>query len=78
MVPGMSHGTGTTGVENFDVDTRALIEQWKHTGKAPDTLVMDHYKDGKKVGQRLVCQYPKVAMYKGGGNSEDAGSFSCK
>jgi len=78
MVPGMNHGVGTNGTENFNVDSLALIEQWKQTGKAPDQLVMDHYKDGKQVGRRLVCQYPQIAKYKGGGNPEDPASFECK
>src|SRR5579872_1462679 len=78
MVPGMSHGVGTTGVENFNVDTLALIEQWKLTGQAPNQLVMDHYKDGKQVGRRLVCQYPQIARYKGSGGAEDPASFECK
>jgi feruloyl esterase len=78
MVPGMTHGVGTTGAENFNVDTLALIEQWRQTGKAPGQLVMDHYKDGKQVGRRLVCQYPAIARYKGSGNPEDPTSFECK
>ncbi|HEY7334186.1 MAG TPA: tannase/feruloyl esterase family alpha/beta hydrolase [Bryobacteraceae bacterium] len=78
MVPGMGHGVGTTGAENFNVDTLALIEQWKQTGKAPDQLIVSHYKDGKDVGQRLVCQYPQIAVYKGSGNTEAPSSFECK
>jgi feruloyl esterase len=78
MVPGMNHGVGATGAENFNVDTLALIEEWKQTGKAPDQLVMGHYKDGKEVGRRLVCQYPQIARYKGSGNPEDPASFDCK
>jgi feruloyl esterase len=78
MVPGMGHGVGTTGAENFNVDTLALIEQWKQTGRAPDQLVMSHYKDGKEVGKRLVCQYPQIAFYKGSGNTEDPSSFACR
>jgi feruloyl esterase len=74
----MTHGVGTTGAENFNVDTLALIEQWRQTGKAPGQLVMDHYKDGKQVGRRLVCQYPAIARYKGSGNPEDPTSFECK
>ena len=50
----------------------------EETGKAPDQLVMDHYKDGKQVGRRLVCQYPQIAKYKGTGNAEDPASFECK
>jgi feruloyl esterase len=78
MVPGMGHGLGTAGAENFYVDTLALIEQWKQTGQAPDQLVVSHYKDGKEVGQRLVCQYPQIAFYKGSGNPENPTSFECR
>ena len=78
MVPGMGHGGGTTGAENFNYDPLATIEQWKQTGKAPEELVVNHYKDGMQVGKRLVCQYPKIANYKGSGNTEDPASFVCK
>jgi feruloyl esterase len=78
MVPGMGHGAGTAGEENFNYDALNVIEQWKQTGKAPEELIFDHYKDGKQVGQRLVCQYPKVPTYKGSGNTEDPTSFVCK
>jgi feruloyl esterase len=78
MVPGMGHGPGTNGVENFNFDALSLIEQWKETGKAPDQLIVSHFKDGKDVGTRLVCQYPQVAIYKGGGNAEDSANYSCK
>jgi feruloyl esterase len=78
MVPGMGHGPGTTGEENFNYDALGVIEQWKQTGKAPEELIFDHYKNGMMVGKRLVCQYPKVPMYKGNGNSEEASSFVCK
>jgi feruloyl esterase len=78
MVPGMAHGVGTTGAENFSFDALAMLEAWKQTGKAPEELVVSHYKNGMEVGKRLVCQYPKVAIYKGSGNTEDPASFSCK
>jgi feruloyl esterase len=78
MVPGMGHGTGTTGIENFNYDPLATIEQWKQTGKAPDELIVGHYKNGMETGKRLVCQYPRVATYKGSGNTEDPASFACK
>jgi feruloyl esterase len=78
MVPGMGHGPGTTGPDNYNFDALAIVEQWKQTGKAPDTLIVSHFKEGMEVGKRLVCQYPQVAMYKGSGNTEDAASYSCK
>jgi len=78
MVPGMGHGPGTNGVENFNFDALALIEQWKEHGTAPDQLVVEHYKDGKRIGTRLVCQFPQVATYKGTGDAENSASYSCK
>ena len=57
MVPGMGHGLGTTGAENFNADTLALIEQWKKTNNAPNQLVVDRFKDGKQLGQLVVCPY---------------------
>src|SRR5262245_34148175 len=78
MVPGMGHGPGTTGPDNYNFDSLGIVEQWKQTGSAPDTLIVGHFKDGMEVGKRLVCQYPQVAMYKGSGNAEDAASYSCK
>ena len=61
MVPGMGHGPGTGGAENFDFDALSLIEQWKERGQAPDTLTMALFRDGTNVGTRLVCQYPRIA-----------------
>ena len=78
MVPGMGHGPGTTGAENFNFDALALIEQWKERGKAPDQLIVSHYKNGMEVGRRLVCQYPQIALYKEGGSPEDPASYTCK
>jgi feruloyl esterase len=78
MVPGMGHGPGTAGDENFNFDALGVIEQWKETGKAPDTLIVSHFKNGMEVGKRLVCQYPQVTMYRGSGNTEDTASYACK
>jgi len=79
MVPGMGHGPGTGGAENFDFDALSLIEQWREGSVVPDELTVAHYKDGKRVGSRLVCQYPRIAFYKGGGlNPDDPSSFECR
>jgi feruloyl esterase len=78
MVPAMGHGPGTNGAENFNFDALSVIEQWREHGTAPDQLIVDHFKDGKKVGTRLVCQYPQVATYRGSGDVESPASYSCK
>ena len=78
MVPGMGHGPGTNGDDNFNFSALDVIEEWKKTGKAPETLIVTHFKNGMEVGKRLVCQYPLVATYKGRGNTEDPASFACR
>jgi hypothetical protein len=78
MVPGMGHGPGTTGAENFNFDALSLIEQWKEHSSAPDQLIVSHFKDGLDIGKRLVCQYPLVATYGGSGSAEAPASYSCK
>ena len=78
MVPGMGHGPGTNGAENFNFDALTLVEQWHEQNRAPDQLIVQHYKDGRQVGTRLVCQYPQVAVYKGTGDAENSTSYSCK
>ncbi len=78
MVPGMGHGPGTNGAENFNFDALRVIEDWKEHGHAPDQLLVDHYKEGKQIGTRLVCQYPHVAVYNGTGDAENSASYTCK
>jgi feruloyl esterase len=79
MVPGMGHGPGTGGAENFDFDALSLIEQWRELGVVPDQLVVGHYKDGTRVGARLVCQYPRIAYYRGSTfDPENPTSFECR
>ena len=78
MVPGMGHGPGTTGAENFNFDALGLIEQWREAGRAPDQLIVSHFRNGMEIGKRLVCQYPQIAMYKGSGDQEVASSYTCR
>ena len=78
MVPGMGHGPGTTGKENFNFNALDIIERWRTTGQAPDQLVVAHYQDGAEVGSRLVCRYPQMPRYRGSGNIEVPASFVCR
>jgi Tannase and feruloyl esterase len=78
MVPGMGHGLGKNGAENFDADPMDLIVQWQEHGVVPDQLIVTHYRNGVEVGKRLVCQYPLIAYYNGGGNTEDPASYRCR
>ena len=78
MVPGMEHGPGTNGAENFNFNALELLTAWKENAAAPDQLVVTHYKDGVEVGKRLICQYPGISVYRGTGNAEDPANFTCR
>ena len=79
MVPGMGHGPGTGGAENFDFDALSLIEQWKENGVAPDELIVGHYKDGKRVGLAAGVPVPAHRLLPGRRPQPDEpSSFECR
>ena len=92
MVPGMQHCGGGPGPNSFgqwsfahgdpmhDVD--AALERWVEEGVAPDQIIATKYKTGSDpasgiVRTRPLCAYPKVAQWKGSGNTDDAANFAC-
>jgi feruloyl esterase len=76
MVPGMGHCGGGDGPASFDMLT--ALEQWVEKGKAPDAIPAAHLTNGQPDRTRILCPYPKVATYKGSGDTNDASSFVCK
>ena len=54
-----------------------VIEQWVEKGKAPDQITGSYFDDGKLVRTRPLCAYPKVAVYKGTGDTDKAENFVC-
>jgi feruloyl esterase len=75
MVPGMGHCAGGTGPDQFD--TLKALDAWVETGKPPDSIIATRMKDGAADRTRPLCPYPKVAVYRGIGSSDDAASFVC-
>jgi hypothetical protein len=77
LVPGMAHCSGGPATDSFDALT--AIQNWVEKDTAPDTITA---KAGAMTPwpnrTRPLCVYPKVAVYKGTGSIEDAGSFTCQ
>jgi tannase/feruloyl esterase len=78
MVPDLLHCLGGTNPSTYQFDTVGLLRQWKAAGKAPDQIVLTHFLYGREDRKRLVCAYPRVATYKGSGNTGDPGNYTCK
>jgi feruloyl esterase len=80
MAPGMDHCVGGAGPSTFDM-TKPLVD-WVERDKAPEMILAAHLPDTAGAAHvpdrtRPLCAYPKVAKYKGSGNTDDASSFIC-
>jgi feruloyl esterase len=81
MAAGSSGCPGFSKAEDFD--TLKAVQEWVEKGTAPDKIILTRRdqarfgEQGKALGTRPVCAYPKIAMYKGSGDARDAANFAC-
>jgi feruloyl esterase len=73
MVPGFVHCE-----DRGEFEMVREVEHWIETGQAPDRIIGSRVRDGKVVGTRLLCAYPKVATYRGSGNPDHHGNYTCQ
>lgn len=77
LVPGMGHCSGGPATDSFDPLT--ALQAWVENGVAPDAMVGQAGPTTPWSGRtRPLCAYPKVPVYKGTGNTEEASSFVCQ
>jgi tannase/feruloyl esterase len=76
MAPGMAHCSGGSGPNSFDM--LAAMEEWVERGIAPEQIVATHSTNGVVDRLRPLCAYPKVAVYRGKGDTNDAANFACR
>lgn len=92
LVPGMEHclgGPGASAFGQFGIETDKgpkyglfdSLQDWVEKGSPAGDVVATKYEgEGgarKAVLTRPLCAYPKVAKYKGSGETNDAASFTC-
>lgn len=82
-VPGMAHCAGGPATDRFDA-FGALVA-WVERDEAPTALIASARADNpelpanwSKTRTRPLCDWPKVARYRGTGNLESAASFVCE
>jgi hypothetical protein len=77
LAPGVGHcggGPGPPPSGQFDA-----VVRWVEEGKAPDTLdAVRRDQTGAVIRSRPLCQYPRVARYKGKGSTDAAENFECR
>jgi len=68
--------------EDADHDVVLALDRWVEKGKAPDRIIATGYVDGNPTkGVAMthpLCPYPRVAHYKGMGDTKDAANFVCE
>jgi feruloyl esterase len=92
LVPGLYHCAGGPGANGFgtsspasaqdaDHDVVSAVVKWAEQGAAPEKIVATKYVEGAPAKgiafQRPLCPWPLAARYKGTGESNDAGNWSC-
>jgi feruloyl esterase len=82
-VPGMTHCGGGPATDRFDA-FGALVA-WVEQGTAPGDLIAEVRADNadlpaswSKTRSRPLCDWPKIARYRGTGDLESAASFVCE
>jgi Tannase and feruloyl esterase len=76
MAPGTTHCAGGPGPSTFDM--QSALEAWVEKGVAPEQINATHLTNGVVDRLRPLCAYPKVATYKGKGDTNDAANFECR
>ena len=63
-------------------DVLSALERWVEEGVAPKSIVAVKYISNNPVlgieRTRPLCAYPRVAVYKGSGSTDDAANFRCR
>jgi feruloyl esterase len=75
MLPGVGHCRGGAGPDQ--VDWMAALAGWVEKGTKPATITATAMRDGKVAMTRPLCPHPRVAHYKGRGDTNEAASFEC-
>jgi Tannase and feruloyl esterase len=73
LVPGVHHGGGGPGFNEFDSFT--ALEDWVEKGIAPDRLIASRMSNGAVERSRPVSPYPLQARYRGEGDPRRLESF---
>lgn len=67
-------------------DLLLALDRWSETGQAPDVILARQAlvpppaksdEEGKGIGKRPICAFPKIARYDGKGDPNAATSFTC-
>ena len=74
-VPGLAHAFGGTFYAAWD--GVSAIEQWVERGVAPTNLIAIDLNRGSNSRTRPLCEYPRWPKYNGGGDMNQASSFTC-
>src|SRR5262249_10855772 len=59
-------------------DLLAALDNWVEKGDAPEKIIASKVINWVTVRTRPLCPYPRRAVYKGSGSTDDAANFICR
>jgi feruloyl esterase len=76
MLPGVLHCGGGPGPNQFDM--LAAMERWVEDRQPPERILASTVTDGRTQRTRPLCPYPRRAVYRGSGSTDEEASFECR
>lgn len=73
--PGVAHCAGGAGAQPQNL-FNALVD-WVEKGAEPDRILAQGGQGAPPTRTRILCPYPKTAIYNGTGSTDDAANFHC-
>lgn len=80
MAPGEGHSHITAAGPGLTLAAgMTALMNWVESGEAPDAIATERHDlaTGERTMTRIVCAYPRVAVYRGSGDHRDAANFEC-
>jgi len=59
-------------------DMLSALDRWVTTGKAPNEIIAFHKENDSVTSTMPVCPFPKIATYRGRGDTADSSNYACK
>ena len=77
MEPGVLHCGDGPGPS--EVPWMGVIRDWVESGRAPEQVIATKAdSSGKTIRSRPLCAFPRRAVYRGRGSTDDAANFVCR
>jgi len=69
--------SGRCPADNGLFDALDAVRRWREADVVPERIIATYKDSGVEYKKRPLCPYPQAAIYKGGGDTNDAANYKC-